>query len=46
MIKKILVGALIVAIAVVAYIFPTTINSTEYGMQIEFFNGEGYFIEY
>lgn len=46
MIKKILVGTLIATIIAGAYIFPTTINVTEYGLQIEFFNGNGYFIEY
>lgn len=46
MIKKILAGSLVTTILVVAYIFPTTVNKTEYGLQIEFFNGNGYFIEY
>lgn len=46
MIKKILVGLLVAILLVGNYIFPTTINVTEYGMQIELFNNDGFFIEY
>jgi len=42
---KLLVGTLVTGLLVVNYIFPTTVNFTEYGTQIEFFNGNGYFFE-
>lgn len=42
---KILVGTLVTGLLVVNYVFPTTITTTEYGTMIEFFNGEGMFIE-
>ena len=43
--KKLLIGTLITIALVGCYIFPTTVSTTEYGTQIEFFNGEGFFIE-
>ena len=43
--KKIIMGTLTTILLVGCYIFPTSISSTEYGIQLEFFNGEGYFIE-
>lgn len=42
---KILVGSIITIGIVANYIFPTTVTFNEYGTYIEFFNGEGYFIE-
>lgn len=44
--KKLLVGLLVTSMLVINYVFPTTITTTEYGIQIEFFNQDGYFIEY
>jgi len=42
---KVLVGTLITGVLVLNYVFPTTVTTTEYGTMIEFFNGEGMFIE-
>ncbi|WP_312286808.1 hypothetical protein [Terrisporobacter sp.] len=42
---KILVGTLVTGLLVVNYLFPTTVTFTEYGTQIELFDGTGYFIE-
>lgn len=44
--KKLLVGALVTTILIAGYIFPTSVNVNEYGMYIEAFNGNGYFLEF
>lgn len=44
--KKILAGALVTTILIAGYIFPTHVSMNEYGMYIEVFNGNGYFIEF